>query len=335
MDLRLKQNRREAFVQWMVWSIENYDCDPSIFMANYLFDRFEHNQEQKLWICWLYGTNYYFPTTWVVWNEFPDFELVDEERLTGWNSNHYKKLRYQTDTKYNKGHLPAQFASYRNWVGRRSQRHAMASFYGDNEKQTYQNLTDQAYKHFYKFGRYSTWFYLQALRHCAGVPLEPKDLLLSDYSGSRSHRNGLLLALGKDEKIDEKLTAGEYTGLESIAAEILEQVRELVSPDKRSMVDFFAMETCLCSFKKIFRVKRGRYLGYYLDRQAEEIQRVQDDGWDGINWKPLWQARSETIQDRSLLGGYIQEEKMSHFLETGQIHPSTFKTASTLEGMFE
>jgi len=335
MDLRLKQNRRKAFVQWMAWSIENYDCDPSIYMTNYLFDRFEHNTEQKLWICWLYGTNYYFPTTWVVWNEFPDFELVDEDRLRDWNSQHYKLLRYQTDTKYNKGHLPAQFSSYRAWVAGRSQRAAMASHYGDTEQQTYRNLTEQAYKHFHKFGRYSTWFYLQTLKHCAGVPLEPENLLLADYSGSRSHRNGLLLALGKDESVDEKLTAAEYASLEAVAAEILEEVRELVSLDKRSMVDFFAMETCLCSFKKIFRVKRGRYLGYYLDRQGEEIARVEADGWHGINWLPLWQARQETVMDRSLLNSRIDESKMPHFLETGQIHPSSFSSKSTLEGMFE
>ena len=48
---------------------------------NYLFNRYEHNLEQKLWIAWIYGTTYHLPTAWIIWNEFPDFELVGLERL--------------------------------------------------------------------------------------------------------------------------------------------------------------------------------------------------------------------------------------------------------------
>jgi hypothetical protein len=54
----------------------------------------------------------------------------------------------------------------------------------------------------------------------------------------------------------------------------------------------------LCSFKKIFRAHHGRYLGYYLDRQAEEIIKAEGDGWYGIDWDVLWQAREETIDIR-------------------------------------
>ena len=65
---------------------------PNPHMLNYLFDRYEHNIEQKLWVCWLFGTTYYAPTAWVIWNEFPDFELVGSQRLEGWNSENYRRL---------------------------------------------------------------------------------------------------------------------------------------------------------------------------------------------------------------------------------------------------
>ena len=116
IDYRDAVNRRDGFINWCAWSIKNNDCDPALWLLNYLFDRFEHNIEQKYWIAWIYGTTYHLPTAWIIWNEFPDFELVDQERLVSWNNTNYKILRYQTDTKYNKGYLPQQFASYRKWI---------------------------------------------------------------------------------------------------------------------------------------------------------------------------------------------------------------------------
>jgi hypothetical protein len=334
LDYRLVENRKAAFVEWMRWAIVNNDCDPSLYMTNYLFDRFEHNLEQKLWICWLYGTTYYFPTTWVIWNEFPDAELVDLDRLREWNSNNYKRLRYQTDTKYNKGFLPDQFKSYKEWaLANGSQVEHFRSLVQDTPEKTYLKLTSEVTSKLYKFGRYTTWFYLQTLKHCAGIDMEPPSLLLADKSGSKSHRNGLCYAVGRDEWVDADLSAQQIQQLESEATELLEEVKLQLHPSIRYKADRFAMETCLCSFKKLFRVKRGRYLGYYLDRQAEEISTVERDGWDGIYWKPLWDARKERI-DNQLLGGTIDENRMAQFLETGTIDRDLF-ARSTLEMWYE
>ena len=90
-DFRKIENRREAFINWFGWSIEIEDCDSAIYMTNYFFDRFEYNAEQRLWLCWLYGTTYHWPTAYVIWNEFPDMELVGVERLAEWNNKNYKR----------------------------------------------------------------------------------------------------------------------------------------------------------------------------------------------------------------------------------------------------
>jgi hypothetical protein len=79
------------------------------------------------------------------------------------------------------------------------------------------------------------------------------------------------------------------------------------------------METCLCSFKKLFREKHGRYLGYYLDRQSEEVIQAEQDGWHGIDWNVLWQARNETLDNRLIGRRKIEEERFTFFLRSGRI----------------
>jgi len=301
----------EDFINWYRWSLSIKDCDPAIFMTNYLFDRFEHNTEQKLWIAWIYGTTYYFPTTWVIWNEYPDMELVGLDRLKDWNNKNYKRLRYQTDTKWNKGHLPAQFESYKNWVGDKTQVEAFAPFLKGTPQENFDGLWKEIKTNFHKFGRYSTWFYMQTLKQCCGLPVEPSSLMLDDYSGSRSHRNGLCFAMDREDWVNVKPTPDMLKTMNDTSQYILEAVKK-----DFPNTDYYDMETCLCSFKKLFRVSRGRYLGYYLDRQAEEIAQCEQDGWDGIEWRPLWDSRTETV-DQNLLTNKINTSKMKLYLEEG------------------
>lgn len=313
-----RKNRREAFIRWFAWSLKYKDCDPAVWMTNYLHERYEHNDEQRLWLAWLYGNTYYLPTAWILLNEFPDFELATVDRMEKWNSENYKRLRYQTDTKWNKGHLADMFASYQKFVGQSTQRQRINSHMGANPTETFDNLWTSIKGSLHKFGRYSTWFYLQHLYHTAGVDMEPSSLMLNDYSGSRSHRNGLLLAAGRDDDYDRKLDNRDYESLEGFAREILQEVR-VRYPHLAHEVNFFTMETCLCSFKKIFRKHHGRYLGYYLDRQTEEIQKCESDGWYGIEWDVLWDARRETLDQRLDHKRGINKELYSHFVETGDI----------------
>ena len=53
------------------------------------------------------------------------------------------------------------------------------------------------------------------------------------------------------------------------------------------------METVLCAFKKIFRDRDSRYIGYYLDRQAQDINKIAANDWNGVPWYLLDQARIE------------------------------------------
>lgn len=313
---------RENFINWFGWSLRLEDCDSALYMTNYFFDRFEYNIEQRLWISWIYGTTYYWPTAYIIWNEFPDMELVGVERLRDWNNSNYSRLRYQTDTKWNKGHLADQFISYKDWVGDKSQKERFTEICDSDPYTNFDRLWKET-NSWHKFGRYTSWFYLQTLKQCCDIHIDIDSLWLHDYSGSRSHRNGLCYALDKPDWVDKKLSDKETFYLEEEGKNILLETKERF-PEVSSKADFFAMETCLCSFKKLFRRRDGRYLGYYIDRQAEEIKKVEADNWEGIDWKPLWDARRETLQ-KEYLTNSISKSKMNIFLDTGKIdYNSTF-----------
>jgi len=318
-DFRKLKFRREGFLQFYAASVACGDCDPALWLMRYLNERYEYSIEERLWFAWLYHT-YNLPTAFVYKNEFPDEELASVNRFTQWNNENYARLRYQTDTKWSKGHLPAMYQSYTDWVGVSSQQEKFESVCVGSPEANFEALWNIVKGSWYKFGRYTAFFYLQTLKHTCDVNIDCPTLLLNDYSGSKSHRNGLCLALGKDEWVNERLTAKEYAYLESAGVELLQEARKRW-PNLASQFDNFSMETALCAYKKLHRIKRGRYVGYYLDRQSEEIMKAESDGWSGIHWDVIWQAREEVIgPELAPKNAREDKAKMSLFLDTGGYH---------------
>jgi len=316
-----KETRREYLDKYFTWSLKFYDCDPALFLLNYINERMELNIEQRYWVAWLYGNTYQLATAWVIANEFPDFENVDLERLTTWNSENYKRLRYQSDQKWQKGHLPKMFESYRENILKNNS--TQKEFFESicSSKDPYENF-DRLYKYiiknFYKFGRYSAWFYIQTLKETCGLNVEPRDLLLTD-DNTHTQRDGLCYSIAEDEWVGDKVLRkdkGRVLMLDLEAKRVINSVKES-NPELRP--DMFLLETTLCAFKKTFRERKGRYLGYYLDRQFEDIKTVENDGWDGIEWELLWDGRKEILDSRTVRGTGVINEDMKYFLQTGNI----------------
>jgi hypothetical protein len=212
------------------------------------------------------------------------------------------------------------YQSYTNWVGDSSQQDKFAEICQYSAQENFSRLWDIVKGNWYKFGRYTAFFYLQTLKHTCDLNIDCPTLLLSDFSGSKSHRNGLCLALGKDSWVNKKLSVSEYKWLEDAGAELLTEARNRWSL-LASRFDNFSMETALCAYKKLWRVSRGRYVGYYLDRQSEEIMKAENDNWYGIDWNVIWQAREEVVGNL-LAPIYARENKakMSLFLDAGTLH---------------
>ena len=54
---------------------------------------------------------------------------------------------------------------------------------------------------------------------------------------------------------------------------------------------------------------------------------AEQDGWHGIEWNVLWQARNETLDPRLAPRRKINKEKFTYFIRTGRIE--------NIEWMFE
>jgi hypothetical protein len=313
--------RMEYFEKYFYWSLKTYDCDPPLFLMNYVNNRMELNIEQRFWLAWLYGNNYQLATSWVIMNEFPDFENVDLDRLTESNNDNYKRLRYQSDQKWQKGHLPKMFESYRENIYKlgNNQQEAFSKicssvYPAENFNKLYKYISDNSFK----FGRYSSWFYIQTLKETCGINVESNDLLLSD-NNTHAQRDGLCYAAALDEFVGDKTLYKDKSvikTLDEISVSIIDNIKSKYPEVK---VDMFLLETALCAFKKTFRKTRGRYLGYYLDRQLEDIKEVENDGWEGIDWQLMWQGRDEILDIRTNRLCGVNKEDMEFFLNTGQI----------------
>ena len=67
------------------------DIDPQNLALRYICNRFELNLEQRYWLAFLFGCTYCAPTVYYIYNEFPDFENVDVDRLERWWQENKKK----------------------------------------------------------------------------------------------------------------------------------------------------------------------------------------------------------------------------------------------------
>lgn len=328
IDYRKKENRLEGFLRYYYSILKSEDYDPAYYTLRYLIKRYELNFEQQFWLCWLYGFIYNVATAWVVLNEFPDFENVDLGRLTQWENEHWRKMNYETDTRYKKGKIQVALPDYLNRVREfETQKEYFNHLCSSEDRiKNFQNLW-LSINDFKLFGRYSTFFYSETLSEVMKLPITCDSLFLRDVSGSKSHRNGLCYSLGKDEW-DLHKSNPSFLGyskemldfLETSADEILGKMKSRFQ-DIAHRVDYFTAETAWCAYKGFYR--KRRYLGFYLDRDAEQIVEAEHSGFPGIDWSVFWQCRSENLQKNHLCENLNyrapRKEYQSLFAETGQI----------------
>ncbi len=262
-----------SYTEYHNHSLLAKDIDPSITGLKYLADRFELNLEQRYWISFLYGTCYCAPTTFYMYNEFPDFEMVDINRLSKWWNEKRTNLIFQTDRARikNNNQFIDCFKSYKSLI-KYSQRDY---FLSSHWQQIYQKIEQIKY-----FGRFSLFNYLDTLNQLTDVQLTPKILNLKE---AESCRNGLCYAINREDLVKKTLTTKEYFYLQNNLEEIIENHEG----------NIFQIETTLCAYKKYRRGKR--YVGYYIDRLHEEIKHMEKIVPDGVAWEVLWDFRRETF----------------------------------------
>lgn len=264
----------------------------------YLANRFEFNCEQRYWLAFLYGATYCVPTAWFIFNEFPDFDLVDPDRLQRfWGSNRYR-LAFQSDRRWvrSRNQFCDQVASYRKMTGS-SQEGLFERFLISSDKRVNYN---SAYKHMlnlYQFGRYSMFLYLEAVVVLTGLNIEPPDI---DIRNAESSRNGLCFALGYDN-----LLTGEDYGRKNLSRDEIgflnvqfDALSNCLAEADGGLSTVWNIETTLCAYKKVHR--GTRYLGYYVDRQHDEIRHAEKEIPEGIHWGVMWDFRSGHYESKWL-----------------------------------
>jgi hypothetical protein len=288
--------------------LKTYDCDPALYMMQYLFHRFEFNTEQKYWLCWLFANTYHLPTAWVMWTEFPDFENVGVDRLRQWELANKARLPYQKDQKWLRGRLADNFLAYQENVyqeGDCTDQEHYWHMMGDHFPDAWSHLLSPRFP---RFGRYTAWFYLQALNECCGHKFVAPSLFLKDPS-SKQPREGLMMASG----------FGDIESLESFASDLVVCAQEILAGETLPVQpDRFSLETSLCAWSKMPRgSSKGRYLGYYLDRVAEDINNTAKHDWSGIHWGALWESRNEILLPE-MVRGAVAKDEMAVFPATGK-----------------
>lgn len=280
------------------------DIDPGHAMLLYICKRYELSVEQRYWLAWLYGMTYHGPSAFYIYNEFPDFENVDVDRLQRWwDSRGRDEMMTQSDRRWvrSSSQFVDAFVSYRNWVDFRPQAdHFRDLTQCSTPEMRYEGLYQSATQ-LYSFGQFALFLYLEALHTITPLDLCPTDLNLEQ---AWSCRYGLYYAYGLDNLVhDKQAPMEEHDFTAAMWDELKATVAKLDTPPT-----IWQTETILCAFRKYHRGKR--YIGFYLDRQAADIAKMQDRVDVGVYWDVLWHYRKETYHPEWLAetGGHVSEK---------------------------
>jgi len=279
----------EQFKQAYINAHNAKDIDPNIDMANYLVDRMEYNSDQTIWFCFLNAITYQLPTAFLIKNEFPDLECAGIERLQNWWKRDIQlKLPYQKDKLKQRKFLPETIESYKNVVGK-SQTEYFNDIFTDNANDNFIKLWDEFHKPIKHFGRFSVWNFAQMLKSVAKFKIEPSTFFFGTPN-AKSITKGAKYLFGD-------ISASQ---LENKTFSLMEDIRKTVP------IDAYKMETELCRFHKYYRTRESRYIGYYLDRQKEDIDSLKKMGWNGIHWKLLDDSR-ESMLDKKYMSNNVKK----------------------------
>jgi hypothetical protein len=265
--------------------MEAKDVDPAIVGLKYVCDRFELNPEQQYWLAFLYGCSYSAVTTFHMYNEFPDPDRVNLNRMERWWKANRQHTIFQTDrarVRSNNQFVPA-VASYLKLT-----RGSQARYFNvSHPAEMYERITA-----IYTFGRFTAFNMLDAIN-----ALTPTRVILPflNLREARSCRNGVAWAIGREDLV----TKGRLTPRHLLT--LHEACKRIVRTHRGNI---FNIETTLCAYAKY---KKGqRFVGYYIERMRKELLAYQAAAPDGVCWDVLWQFRAETFDNQ-----YLQPDEYS------------------------
>lgn len=307
-------SRLGEYLNYHEWSLKAGDVDPSYAMLKYVCDRFELNTEQRYWLAFLYALTYCGASVYYIYNEFPDYENLDSGRLNRWwyERDGRANTICQTDARWrrSRNQFVDAIESYRRWIGSgfKQETHFQQFRIGaTSPEQNYDRIYASAKQNLFTFGQFTLFLYLEALHVITPEELCPTIL---DLNEAWSCRDGLYYAYGQDDWIQDK-AGSRIPTIQLVETDRMWTDLRLSLKNRGIETSVWQIETVLCAFRKYQRTLSGqagatgkRWVGYYLDRQADEIAKMEDHVRTGVAWRVLWEYRQETYHPHFLAEKY-------------------------------
>lgn len=322
-DYRLPENRREYFDALYQMNLQHGVMPGLVYLyMPELARRYDWNAEQKLWFAFLNGLTQNPITSLRLFTRLPSVPPAGAQltNFTDWFNGQWDTLQFDTDRRYQKRDTIGAIKAYAKLVEEFGSQEAMLT------GKPYSELWDIVRNRYYSFGRLSSFSYLEYVK-IMGYGANCDDLLFGDKSGSKSHRNGMLLLLGKDELVwDKRLPNGQ----DGNYPEFKKMCSWLATKSDDHLEDFYAtryphwavsrftFESNLCTFKNHFFGRR--YPGVYADMAHERIEWAEARDQDAYtevfkdmrsHLLPEW-LRAECENDQLTI-----KQKAAVFPETG------------------
>jgi hypothetical protein len=337
LDFRLPQYRREVFLRFYEFHLENRSHPGAVYFAiPWLIKKHKLDEEQKFWLAFINGNTQNIVTTWIIFKRFPKLPKSVSEcvKFATWFEENYGKLAWDTDRRYHKKDFIKSVDCYTLLTGA-SQKKYFESLWPPSEKyrvpHTYfRHLWAALRKDFYTFGRLSAFSYSEYLK-IIGLGVDCPTLFLSDLSGSKSHRNGLAKVLGREDldwhksgSFEGEYAENEIAWLEREGEDLLTDARYRMAKNKKIKyqdIGYFTLESALCTYKSWHRINR-RYANCYSDMMSDRIK-LAEDRWGKEEVKQFWDCRADSLPEHLLLECCPNDpglcpEKQNHYRLTGQ-----------------
>lgn len=312
LDYRLPENRQEYFDKLYRLNLDEKIMPGLVYLyMPSLKAHFGWDTEQALWFAFINGMTQNPLTSLRIFYQQP--EPAYTHAFKEWFDANWDTLQFDTDRRYQKKDTPQAIQVYSDLIKE----------FGSQEKMLLNRPFDDIWKlvtkRYLSFGRLASWSYLEYVNIMAGGE-DASNLMLRDQSGSKSHRNGLLILFGRDHLVNDKRMQngfdGKYEDFSGLCEELEVKAKDIVL--RTPGASLFTLESNCCTFKNSFFGRR--YPGVYADMAYDRLKWYEDRVGKDANSKLFWSMREQLplwLREESISDGMTLREKAAVFPNTG------------------
>lgn len=316
-DFRLPQHRRRTFLKFYDFQIR-YKAHPGC--VYYIFPALAKinnwNMEDKLWFAYINGNTQNPVTSWLIYQRFPtptSFMVNDGDK---WFNQNWKNLQWDTDRRYQKKDFPSNV----EWYSKIPDQESYFKQWENDPDFWFDDIWKVVRGTFPSFGRLASFSYIEYL-WIMGLPIECSNLFFEDIEGSKSHRNGLAIVLGRDDldwhNTPVKYSSEDITMFKEEGKKLLVEAKELIEDTD---VSYFTLESALCTYKSWHRPNR-RYPNVYNDMLYNRIKWAEEH-WPLEELAIFWEIRKKALpwrlrKESNQLDPGLCKEKQNYYLQNG------------------